>query len=238
MTGRVAHHLDIWQRLLRLEGGAEPECHLHGLIQVGHAEVEVLQHLLPALLRWPHRGLERRLELDLDLGGALRRDQHGPVVGGTVDPGGLGVTNLPAEQVVVELGQAMRVGAAQHRPGKSKLDVAHAMSLGGGWHDGGVSYDLQVYLRTEVGLDQLAALLSPGTEPDEPIQPRQLVVVRGARRRYSFTVEAANRCEPEDVPPEVDQVLLGATHVHEVLVEGSAATEIDHDPLARIGWEW
>lgn len=102
------------------------------------------------------------------------------------------------------------------------------MSLGGGWRDGGVSYDLQVYLRTEVGLDQLVRLLSPGTEPDEPIQPRQLVVVRGARRRCSFTVGAAHRCEAEDVPPEVDQVLLSATHVHEVLVEGSAATEIDH----------
>ena len=91
-----------------------------------------------------------------------------------------------------------------------------------------VSYDLQVYLRTEVGLDQLASLLSPGTEPDQPPRTRQLVVVRGARRRYSFTVGAAHRCEAEDVPPEVDQVLLGATHVHEVLVEGSAATEIDH----------
>ena len=53
-------------------------------------------------------------------------------------------------------------------------------------------------------------------------------VVRGARRTYCFTVDGPASLEPEDVPDEVTEVLLGAAYRVDVSVEGSASSDIPY----------
>ncbi|GAB2994021.1 hypothetical protein LWP59_32300 [Amycolatopsis acidiphila] len=57
---------------------------------------------------------------------------------------------------------------------------------------------------------------------------RSLIVLRGARRRYSFTIDGPDDVEPEDVPPEVTNAVLGARHLYSIMVEGTALSEIPH----------
>lgn len=93
-----------------------------------------------------------------------------------------------------------------------------------------MSYDLYVY-GDEAGPEALqAAALVTGlaAEDDGLAEGSPFVVVRGARRRYSFTVEPPERVEPEDVPDEITAVLLGATSQVLVRVEGSEASEVPH----------
>src|SRR5260370_37849996 len=55
-----------------------------------------------------------------------------------------------------------------------------------------------------------------------------LVSVRGKQRLYCFTVDGPFQVEPEDVPEEITAVLLGATHMYTIMVEGSAAAAVPH----------
>lgn len=89
-----------------------------------------------------------------------------------------------------------------------------------------MSYDLYVYgdELDPAALRAAALVTDLVVEDDSP----SFTVVRGARRRYSFTVEQPERIEPEDVPEEVTTVLLGATSLVVVHVEGSADSEVPH----------
>jgi hypothetical protein len=93
----------------------------------------------------------------------------------------------------------------------------------------GMSYDLEVYTPARLDADGLRALVGAvsGLAVDAAA-PESVTVVRGARRAYSFTVDGPFGVEPEDVPPEVTGVLLGAGYLYTVLVEGSSAREIPH----------
>jgi hypothetical protein len=55
-----------------------------------------------------------------------------------------------------------------------------------------------------------------------------VTVVRGARRRYSFTVDGPDRVEPEDVPTDVVNVVLGTRFLYSIPLEGAAPSEIPH----------
>jgi hypothetical protein len=57
---------------------------------------------------------------------------------------------------------------------------------------------------------------------------RSLIVLRGAKQNYSFTLGLPVSIEPEDVPEEVAAAAFGAAHLYGVLVEGSSATETPH----------
>jgi hypothetical protein len=92
-----------------------------------------------------------------------------------------------------------------------------------------MSYDLEVYTPTALDAVALAGLVTDtATLAVDTTGARQVVVVRGARRRYSFTVDGPDRVEPEDVPADVSRVVLGARHLYLVTVEGSAGSEVPH----------
>jgi hypothetical protein len=86
-----------------------------------------------------------------------------------------------------------------------------------------VSYDLQVWARTELDDDELgelvrAAGLSPGDDG---------TVRRGARDRYCFHLQRSE-VELEDLPDEVVATVLAPTTLYDVRVEGTAASEIPY----------
>lgn len=93
-----------------------------------------------------------------------------------------------------------------------------------------MSYDLHVHARDELDHDTLVELaaqvgLSPMDDgPSHGVVP----LVRGARRRYSCTLERPLEVEVEDVPLEVTPLLLESRFVYSVLVEGSDPTEVPH----------
>ena len=92
-----------------------------------------------------------------------------------------------------------------------------------------MSYDLHIF-GDSIDADALRAAIVTGDLAIEPQEgaTRLLTVVRGARRRYCFTVALPHPVEPEDIPEEIGAVLLGATSVVEILVEGSADSEIPY----------
>lgn len=57
---------------------------------------------------------------------------------------------------------------------------------------------------------------------------RWMAVVRGAKRRYCFTVDGPVRVEPEDVPEDVGAAVLGVTHMYSVTVEASAEADVPY----------
>jgi hypothetical protein len=92
-----------------------------------------------------------------------------------------------------------------------------------------MSYDLAVYAPRALDEAELRALVEASNGLDiDRAGPGALTVVRGVRRRYSFTVDGPERVEAEDVPSDVAEVVLGARHVYSILVEGSTQTEIPH----------
>lgn len=93
-----------------------------------------------------------------------------------------------------------------------------------------MSYDLKVYTRERVDRAACVDLINAiGTAVDERASSGDsLAVVRGARRRYSFTLELAKAVEPEDVPDEVTSAVLGPQYLYEILIEGSSAMEVPH----------
>lgn len=90
-----------------------------------------------------------------------------------------------------------------------------------------MSYDLHVYGR-DIELPELRDVITAADLAVEKDDAGSLIVVRGKRRRYSFTVSAPVLVDPEDIPDEVVAAVLAPTHMVEVLVEGSAASEIPH----------
>lgn len=114
-----------------------------------------------------------------------------------------------------------RLPGAGHRFGPPAEGVRATMR--------GMSYDLEVYSPTALDADALAGLVtSTATLDVDATGERHVVVVRGARRRYSFTVDGPDHVEPEDVPADVSRVVLGARHLYLVTVEGSAGSEVPH----------
>uniref|UniRef100_UPI0020277DA9 hypothetical protein n=1 Tax=Actinotalea sp. C106 TaxID=2908644 RepID=UPI0020277DA9 len=94
-----------------------------------------------------------------------------------------------------------------------------------------MSYDLAVYLPRALEVERVLSLISqtPGLSTRTSSSPHLvLTVLRGARGKYCFTIEAPQRVEPDDVPIEVTSRLLGATHLHSVSVEGSSSTDVPH----------
>jgi hypothetical protein len=92
-----------------------------------------------------------------------------------------------------------------------------------------LSYDLQVFAQESLGIEDLRRLIvDAGLGVDDGDETQGLEVARGVTRRYSFTLGTPVRVEPEDVPDEVTAVLLAPSVMYELLVEGSAATEIPH----------
>ena len=93
-----------------------------------------------------------------------------------------------------------------------------------------MSYDLQVYAPDQLDVGALRSLVGEisGLEIDGVDSRRSLTVVRGVRRRYSFTIDGPDRVAAEDVPVEVTGILLGARYLYSVMVEGSAESEIPH----------
>lgn len=90
-----------------------------------------------------------------------------------------------------------------------------------------MSYDLHVYAQRALAAGELEELVAAaGLRSEE--SGGSLTVTRGLRRRYSFTLGLAAPVEAEDVPDEVTATLLGAACLYELLVEGSAASEIPH----------
>ncbi|MGI8331339.1 hypothetical protein ACRYCC_15350 [Actinomadura scrupuli] len=93
-----------------------------------------------------------------------------------------------------------------------------------------LSYDLQVFSRRSLSLDELRQLVAAAglAVEDSESTSGALTVLRGAKGRYSFTLGMPAAVETEDVPEEVTAVLLAPTCLYELLVEGSSAAETPH----------
>lgn len=94
---------------------------------------------------------------------------------------------------------------------------------------GGVSYDLHVYAEDALTSDELQSLLESDLRVDqEGSSATSLIVVRGAKSLYCFTLCLPVTVQAEDVPDEVLSVLMTATVLYEISVEGSAASAVPH----------
>lgn len=95
-----------------------------------------------------------------------------------------------------------------------------------------MSYDLSVYATAPLVFDELLALVrsTAGLNVDgEPSSDADsLMVIRGVRHAYCFTIDGPFEVEPEDVPEEVTASVIGAKAVYQVLVEGSEEVSIPH----------
>lgn len=93
-----------------------------------------------------------------------------------------------------------------------------------------MSYDLHVFGRRHLDRAAVANLCASGdlTVDEQASGEGLLVVVRGARRRYCFTVGLAAEIEPEDVSEDVAALVLEPRYFYELAVEGSSASEVPH----------
>lgn len=92
-----------------------------------------------------------------------------------------------------------------------------------------MSYDLAVFAPSELSREGMHAFVTEiaGLHV-EGGGDRSLTVCRGARQRYSFTIDGPDLTEPEDIPADVAAVVLGSRFLYTVMVEGSSETEIPH----------
>lgn len=92
-----------------------------------------------------------------------------------------------------------------------------------------MSYDLAIYTTRVACAEELEALVTAagGLQVSE-VSDGSLVVVRGARRRFSFTVDGPVAAELEDLPTDVAALVLSTRWVYSVSVEGTVASEIPH----------
>lgn len=90
-----------------------------------------------------------------------------------------------------------------------------------------MSYDLLVFVPRAAAAPELAALVRHGGLMTEEVGP-SFVVLRGARRAVSFTVDGPDRVESEDVPPEVEARVLGTAFLYTISVPGSSSAEAPH----------
>lgn len=93
-----------------------------------------------------------------------------------------------------------------------------------------MSYDINVFLPEVLGPGALIGLIHQRADlaVDDYEGESTVIVLRGARKRYSFTVEGPQRLEPEDVPSDVTAKVLGVRYLYSVMVEGSSPTEVPH----------
>lgn len=91
-----------------------------------------------------------------------------------------------------------------------------------------MSYDLAVFAPRALSRADLRSLVvACGLDIGDAVA-ESMEVVRGARRRYCFTIDGPDEVEAEDVPAEVASVVLGSRRLYAVMVEGSADSEIPH----------
>ncbi|MFC8041361.1 hypothetical protein ACFUOZ_18575 [Paenarthrobacter sp. NPDC057355] len=94
-----------------------------------------------------------------------------------------------------------------------------------------MSYDLTVYCPGSPTVDQVRLLVgnTRGLHADPSVSKDDgVVVLRGMKRGYSFTVDGPFSVESEDLPEEITAVLPDAATVFQVLVEGTQEAEIPH----------
>jgi hypothetical protein len=94
-----------------------------------------------------------------------------------------------------------------------------------------MSYDLAVFGTRSLSPGEVADVIRDAQGLDVAEHDpgdSGLVAVRGKQRLYCFTVDGPLQMEPEDVPPEITAVLLGAMHIYTIMVEGSAAAAGPH----------
>jgi hypothetical protein len=92
-----------------------------------------------------------------------------------------------------------------------------------------MSYDLQVFSQLSLAADALRDLIAEaGLAVEDGDAGDTLTVVRGAKGRYSFTLDLPVAVEPEDVPEEVTATVLSPSFLYELMVEGSSTTETPH----------
>lgn len=92
-----------------------------------------------------------------------------------------------------------------------------------------MSYDLSLFAPRAINEADLHRLITQADELDvEEATARSTTVVRGARRRYSFTIDGPDRVEADDVPADVADAVLGSQYLYSVMVEGSAESEIPY----------
>lgn len=94
-----------------------------------------------------------------------------------------------------------------------------------------MSYDLTVYCPGSPTVDQVRLLVgnTRGLHVDQANSDDSgVIVLRGVKRGYSFTVDGPFAVEDEDVPIEVTAVLPDAAKMFQILVEGTQEAEIPH----------
>ncbi|WOH18615.1 hypothetical protein IRJ34_20055 [Paenarthrobacter sp. GOM3] len=94
-----------------------------------------------------------------------------------------------------------------------------------------MSYDLTVYCPGSPSVDQVRLLVGNirGLHADPTVSKDDgVVVLRGVKRGYSFTVDGPFSVEAEDLPEEITAVLPDAATLFQVLVEGTQEAEIPH----------
>ncbi|MDQ0896055.1 hypothetical protein [Agromyces ramosus] len=92
-----------------------------------------------------------------------------------------------------------------------------------------MSYDLAVYAARASSVEELRDLVAQGSglQVDEATV-RTLTIVRGVRRRYSFTVDGPDAVDFEDIPAEVAAAVLGVRWLYSISVEGTTESEVLH----------
>lgn len=103
------------------------------------------------------------------------------------------------------------------------------LACDGVWNHVVMSYDLAVYAARASSGDELRDLVIQGSglQVDEATA-RTLTIVRGVRRRYSFTVDGPDAVDFEDIPAEVAAAVLGACWLYAISVEGTTESEGPH----------
>jgi len=92
-----------------------------------------------------------------------------------------------------------------------------------------MSYDLTVFLPEALSESDLHALVLETSGLDvEFAADNAIVVVRGARNRYSFTIDGPEQVDAEHLPAEVARRVLGSQWLYSVMVEGTTESEIPH----------
>lgn len=94
-----------------------------------------------------------------------------------------------------------------------------------------MSYDLTVYCPGSPTVEQVQLLVGNTrglhADPDNS-DDSGVLVLRGVKRGYSFTVDGPFAVEADDLPEEVAEVLPEAATMFQVLVEGTQEPEIPH----------
>lgn len=94
-----------------------------------------------------------------------------------------------------------------------------------------LSYDLTLYCPGNPTIEQVLLLVgnTRGLHADPSnTNDTGVVVLRGVKRRYSFTVDGPFPVEAEDLPDEITALLPDATTMFQVLVEGTQEAEIPY----------